>query len=350
MYDKLSDFDYYLPPELIAQSPAKPRDRSRLLLLDRQTGALRHERFDRIINFLSPGDVLVVNDSRVFPARLIGRKPSGGRIEVFLLRRLGRGHWQCLVGGRARPSQELVFPAALRAVLLTDRGDNTWDVKFNLTGKAFEHILEKVGQVPLPPYIKRDKRRAEDKQSYQTVFADLRKSGSAAAPTAGLHFTPRLLKRIQSKGVKIVKITLHVGLGTFAPVKSEDISLHRMHSEWTSVSRQAIRDVLEAKKSGGRVIAVGTTSCRTLESLDWQKIRNQAGQYPAQNFATDIFIRPGYRFRIVDALITNFHLPKSTLLMLVSALAGKEKIERAYAEAVKAGYRFFSYGDAMFIF
>lgn len=278
MEDRLSDFDYHLPPELIAQSPAKPRDHSRLLLLDKQTGKMRHKRFDRIIDCLQLGDVLVVNDSRVFPARLLGHKAiSGGRIEVFLLRKLRGSRWQCLVGGRAKPGQAIIFSFGLRATLLADRGDNTWEAEFNRSGREFNRILERAGQVPLPPYIKRTSRQAGDRKSYQTVFADARKSGSAAAPTAGLHFTKRLLRKIRAKGVRVVRITLHVGLGTFAPVKSEDLSRHKMHSEWASVSRQTIKAILAAKDSGRRVIAVGTTSCRALESLDWATLKRRAG-------------------------------------------------------------------------
>jgi len=352
---KLSDFDYHLPPALIAQMPAQPRDHSRLLLLDKKSGKLEHEHFYDLPAVLRPGDLLVLNNSKVFPARLIGHKAvTGGAVEIFLHRPLpGKGGvniWECLVGGRARVGLEIDFPKKLQATLLKDNDDGTWQVKFNQRGRNFWKTVDQIGLTPLPPYIKRDHKTGADKNRYQTVFADPHQVGSAAAPTAGLHFTKGLLKKIRAQGVKIVYVTLHVGLGTFAPVKAEKISEHKMHSEFAAISAATIKAVLAAKKEKRRVIAVGTTSCRTLESLDWEKLRRGAARPSAQSFWTDIFIRPGYRFRAVDALVTNFHLPKSTLLMLVSALAGKPKIDRAYRAAVRRGYRFFSYGDAMFIY
>ncbi len=343
---KVSDFDYNLPSELIAQKPIRPRDHSRLLTLNKKTGQLEHKHFYDILNYFKPGDVLILNNSRVFPARLIGHKMgTGGAVEIFLHRKLEGTRlgdvWECLVGGRVKVGTIVVFPN-LRAEIIENNEDGTWQVKFNLRGSNFFKVINKIGEVPLPPYIKRNKRLVSDKNNYQTVFADKYKIGSAAAPTAGLHFTKKLLAKIKDRGVRIVYVTLHVGLGTFAPVKTAKIKDHKMHSEFAEISDRSVRLILEAKKSGGRIIAVGTTSCRALESADWRK--------SGQSFWTNIFIYPGYRFNIVDALITNFHLPKSTLIMLVSALAGKNKIDKAYQEAVKHKYRFFSYGDAMLIY
>lgn len=350
---KTSDFDYHLPSELIAQKPVRPRDRSRLLLLDKESGAINHQHFFNIIDQLHAGDVLVLNNSKVFPARLLGRKAeTGGVVEIFLHKKTGTAEWECLVGGRVKEGLKIEFSKSLlAATIIKNNNDGTWQVEFNLTGAKFWKAIEKVGLVPLPPYIKRDHKTASDKNNYQTVFADPHKVGSAAAPTAGLHFTKNLLKKIRAKGVKIVTVTLHVGLGTFAPVKTGLITEHKMHSEYAEISARTAENILKAKKAGGRIIAVGTTSCRTLESADWKKIASlsQAGSLRAQSFWTEIFIYPGYKFKIVDALITNFHLPKSTLLMLVSALAGKSHIDEAYRQAVSGGYRFFSYGDAMFI-
>jgi len=341
---RLRDFDYHLPPELIAQQPIRPRDHSRLLLLNRKTGEIKHQHFYDIINYLQSGDLLILNNSKVFPARLIGhKKNSGGQVEIFLHRQQPDNYWECLLRGKIKVGLVIDFPGQLQATVMEDNQDGTWRVKFNLEGKKFWSVINKIGLVPLPPYIKRNKKRGSDQQNYQTVFADDHKIGSVAAPTAGFHFTPALLKRIKSQGVKIAFITLHVGLGTFAPVKTEKIEDHRMHSEFVEIKSQVVKDILTTKKQGGRIIAVGTTSCRSLESLDLKK-------QSAQIFWTNIFIYPGYRFRTVDALITNFHLPKSSLLMLVSALAGKTKIDRAYQEAISQKYRFFSYGDAMFIY
>ncbi|MFA4999959.1 MAG: tRNA preQ1(34) S-adenosylmethionine ribosyltransferase-isomerase QueA [Patescibacteria group bacterium] len=369
----VSDFDYKLPPELIAQKPVKPRDHSRLLLLNKKTGAMEHKHFYDLVDYFKPGDLLVLNNSKVFPARLIGRKAeTGGAVEVFLHRKLSDSKasanvWECLIGGRVKERQVVEFlltsntnkviaagkktverkRAGLKAEILKNNQDGTWQVKFNQGGAAFWKTINKIGIVPLPPYIKRNKKVVGDKENYQTVFADEHKVGSAAAPTAGLHFTKGLLKKIKAKGVKIVYVTLHVGLGTFAPVKTEKINEHKMHSEFAEISAATIKAILATKKSGGRIIPVGTTSCRVLESLDWHD--GQDG-LKSRSLWTDIFIYPSYEFKIIDALITNFHLPKSTLLMLVSALAGKEHINRAYQEAIRRHYRFFSYGDAMFIY
>lgn len=355
-----ADFDYNLPSELIAQKPMRPRDHSRLLLLNKKSGVLEHRHFYNLIDYLKPGDLLVLNNSKVFPARLIGhKKQSGGQVEIFLhqprkekLRKSSSKEniWECLVGGRVREKLEIEFPnSSLIALLIKNNQDGTWQVSFNLTGQKFWSALNKIGQVPLPPYIKRSKQLAGDKNDYQTVFADKNKIGSAAAPTAGLHFTKDLLKKIKASGVRIQYVTLHVGLGTFAPVKTEKIIDHKMHQEFAAVKSEVIKEILQTKKQGGRVIAVGTTSCRTLESLNWKKLKKDS-EIKDQTFWTDIFIYPGINLKIVDALITNFHLPKSSLIMLVSALAGKEKIDKAYQVAVTQKYRFFSYGDAMFIY
>lgn len=339
----VKDFTYNLPPRLIAQQPVKPRDHSRLLLLDKVSGRMSHRHFYDLADQLKSGDVLVLNNSRVFPARLLGKKESsGGRVEIFLHRPSSKNTWECLVGGRVRPGSKIIFSHGLEAQLIADNADGTWLVKFNLTGTRFFTVIEKIGLVPLPPYIKRPIKTKGDKLSYQTVFAAEDKKGSVAAPTAGLHFTKRLLKKIEKRGVHILYITLHVGLGTFSPVKVEQIKQHKMHGEFMSVDAKTIKELRQAKVNGQRIIAVGTTSARALESLDL----TQSGH---QQKWTDIFIYPGYSFRNVDALVTNFHLPHSTLLMLVSALAGKSNIDKAYRLAVKQGYRFFSYGDAMFI-
>ncbi len=345
---KTSDFFYNLPPELIAQKPLRPRDHSRLLVLDKKTGFIRHQHFYDIVDHLNPGDLLVLNNSKVFPARLIGKKEATqGRVEVFLHKKEARDIWECLIGGRVKVGLIIILSPRLKAEIIKDNNDGTWQLKFNLSDNKFFTEINKIGQVPLPPYIKRSKQLASDKNNYQTVFADNHKIGSAAAPTAGLHFTKSLLKKIKAKGIKIEFVTLHVGLGTFAPVKVEKITDHKMHSEFASVSRKTIKSILETRRRGGRIIAVGTTSCRTLESLAWEKIKEAT--LKEQSFWTDIFIYPGFKFQVVDALITNFHLPASTLMMLVSALGGKKNLDHAYQEAVAQKYRFFSYGDAMFI-
>ena len=314
MYN-LSDFSYHLPPELIAQKPARPRDHSRLLLLNKKNGAIEHRYFYNILAYLRPGDLLVLNNSKVFPARLLGHKTAtGGAVEVFLHHPLRGQIWECLIGGRVKEGLLIDFPKGLQARVGQDNNDGTWQVRFNLSGEKFWRTIYKIGLVPLPPYIKRNRQIKSDKSSYQTVFADDRKIGSVAAPTAGLHFTRRLLKKIQKRGVNIEYITLHVGLGTFASVKTKDIRNHKMHRELADVSARTIRSIIKTKQAGRRVVAVGTTTCRTLESLDLSqfiRIGDKPGQpITRQSFWTDIFIYPGYRFKTIDALLTNFHLSR----------------------------------------
>ncbi len=356
---KLSDFDYDLPKNLIAQKPASPRDRSRLLILERKSGKIGHRYFYDLPDYLRAGDLLVLNDTKVMRARLAGRRAeTGGRVEVFLLKKMKGGNWQCLVGGPSRKENlEIHFERGLKAKIISKKDDGTWLVRFNLTGAKFLRLVEKIGQVPLPPYIK--KSSVKDKDSYQTVYANEKKTGSVAAPTAGLHFTPALLKRLEKMGIETAFVTLRVGLGTFAPVKTGRIEDHKMHQEYYQVSKAAAKKIIRVKKEGRRVIAVGTTSARALESAIDKKMLRVARYAPRDLSGwTGIFIRPGYKFKVADALITNFHLPKSTLLMLVAAFAGQgekskrsglKKIKRAYREAVEGKYRFFSYGDAMLI-
>lgn len=336
-----SDFDFYLPEELIAQTPLEKRDNSRLLHLDKNTGKIEHKHFYDIKQYVRPGDCLVLNDSRVLPARLIGTRPTGGAVELVLLKDLGDNCWECLSrpGRKTKPGQELIFGnGELTAVVqdLTQGGNRI--VKFDYKG-IFLEILERLGKMPLPPYIKEE---LQDSERYQTVYS--KELGSAAAPTAGLHFTKELLSEIEDMGVSICCVTLHVGLGTFRPVKAENIEDHDMHSEFCIIPEETAKTVNDTKKAGGRVIAVGTTSCRTLESFT-----TDDGVLKATSGWTNIFIYPGYTFKCIDALITNFHLPESTLIMLVSALAGRECILNAYKTAVNEKYRFFSFGDAMFI-
>lgn len=336
-----SDFDFYLPEELIAQTPLEKRDTSRLLHLDKRTGEIEHKHFYDIKQYLHEGDCLVLNDSRVLPARLIGARPTGGTVELVLLKDLGDNRWECLSrpGRKTKPGQELVFGnGELTAVVeeVTLGGNRV--VKFNYEG-IFLEILERLGKMPLPPYIKEE---LQDSERYQTVYS--KELGSAAAPTAGLHFTKELLAEIADMGVKICYVTLHVGLGTFRPVKADKIEDHEMHSEFCIVPDETAETVNAVKRAGGRVVAVGTTSCRTLESFT-----TEDGTLQATSGWTNIFIYPGYKFKCIDALITNFHLPESTLIMLVSALAGRENILNAYNTAVKERYRFFSFGDAMMI-
>lgn len=336
-----SDFDFYLPEELIAQTPLEKRDNSRLLHLDKNTGKIEHKHFYDIKQYVRPGDCLVLNDSRVLPARLIGTRPTGGAVELVLLKDLGDNCWECLSrpGRKTKPGQELIFGnGELTAVVqdLTQGGNRI--VKFAYKG-IFLEILERLGKMPLPPYIKEE---LQDSERYQTVYS--KELGSAAAPTAGLHFTKELLSEIEDMGVSICCVTLHVGLGTFRPVKAENIEDHDMHSEFCIIPEETAKTVNDTKKAGGRVIAVGTTSCRTLESFT-----TDDGVLQATSGWTNIFIYPGYTFKCIDALITNFHLPESTLIMLVSALAGREHILNAYKTAVNEKYRFFSFGDAMFI-
>ena len=336
-----SDFDFYLPEELIAQTPLEKRDTSRLLHLDKQTGEIEHKHFYDIKQYLHEGDCLVLNDSRVLPARLIGARPTGGTVELVLLKDLGDNRWECLSrpGRKTKPGQELVFGnGELTAVVEEVTLGGNRIVKFSYEG-IFLEILERLGKMPLPPYIKEE---LQDSERYQTVYS--KELGSAAAPTAGLHFTKELLAEIADMGVKICYVTLHVGLGTFGPVKANKIEDHEMHSEFCIVPEETAETVNAVKRAGGRVIAVGTTSCRTLESFT-----TEDGTLQATSGWTNIFIYPGYKFKCIDALITNFHLPESTLIMLVSALAGRENILNAYNTAVKERYRFFSFGDAMMI-
>jgi S-adenosylmethionine:tRNA ribosyltransferase-isomerase len=338
---KTSDFWYDLPEELIAQTPLQKRDSSRLLVLDRNSGAVSHKHFYDIIDHLNPGDCLVMNDSRVLPARLLGHRPSGGAVEVLLLRDLGGKKWECLCkpGRKMQVGNEVIFGnGELSAVVTEVKDDGNRVVEFRYEG-IFLEVLERLGKMPLPPYIKAE---LADQERYQTVYS--REVGSAAAPTAGLHFTNELLEKIREKGVKTAFVTLHVGLGTFRPVKAENISEHHMHSELCMISQETADILNETKAEGGRIICVGTTSCRTLESLV-----NDDGSFEAKSKWTEIFIYPGYQFKAMQGLITNFHLPESTLVMLVSAFAGRENVLAAYNEAVQERYRFFSFGDAMFI-
>ncbi|USF25470.1 S-adenosylmethionine:tRNA ribosyltransferase-isomerase [Firmicutes bacterium ASF500] len=338
---KTSDFDFQLPEELIAQTPLERRDASRLLTLDKRTGAVGHHRFYDLPQFLRPGDCLVLNDSRVLPARLIGRRPTGGACEVLLLVDRGDNLWECLVrpGRKLKPGAQVVFgDGQLTATVEAELKDGKRAVRFHYQG-IFLEVLEQLGKMPLPPYIKAE---LEDQERYQTVYSKV--VGSAAAPTAGLHFTPELLERVQEIGVKVCYVTLHVGLGTFRPVKAEEITDHEMHSEFCQISQETVGIINQTKVNGGRVICVGTTSCRTIESF-----AAEDGTMSERSGWTNIFIYPGYRFKVLDALITNFHLPQSTLIMLVSALAGREHVLSAYETAVRERYRFFSFGDAMMI-
>ncbi len=338
---KKSDFDFELPEELIAQTPIQQRDHSRLMHLDKQTGEISHEHFYDLPRFLKKGDCLVLNDSRVLPARLIGCRSTGGSVELVLLRDLGEGRWECLSrpGRKTKPGTELSFGGGeLTATVESVAEGGNRIVKFHYEG-IFLEVLERLGKMPLPPYIKEE---LQDAERYQTVYS--REVGSAAAPTAGLHFTRELLAQIEAMGVNVCYVTLHVGLGTFRPVKEDVIENHEMHSEFCIIPERTARIVTETKKAGNRVIAVGTTSCRTLESF-----AQEDGSLPVSSGWTNIFIYPGYRFKCIDALITNFHLPESTLIMLVSALAGREHVLNAYKCAVEERYRFFSFGDAMMI-
>ena len=339
---KTSDFFYDLPEELIAQDPLEDRTASRLLVLNRETGAVEHKIFSDVIDYLTEGDCLVINNTRVIPARLIGEKEgTGGKVEVLLLKRRANDVWETLVkpGKKLRPGARVTFgDGRLKAEILEIAEEGNRLVRFYYEG-IFEEILDSLGEMPLPPYITH---KLEDKEMYQTVYAKF--DGSAAAPTAGLHFTKELLNKIEEKGIKIASITLHVGLGTFRPVKVDDVNNHHMHTEWYEVNAEAADIINETKRNGGRVICVGTTSCRTIES-----VADENGYMKAKTGETDIFIYPGYKFKVMDGLITNFHLPESTLVMLVSAFAGKENVLAAYETAVKERYRFFSFGDAMIL-
>ena len=338
---KTHDFWYDLPEELIAQTPLEERDTSRLMVLDRKTGEIKHKHFFDIIHYLNPGDCLVLNDSRVLPARLLGHRPSGGAVELLLLRDLGEGKWECLAkpGRKCVEGQEIIFGGGeLTATVSSVQDDGNRIVQFHYEG-IFLEVLERLGKMPLPPYIKAE---LQDRERYQTVYS--KEVGSAAAPTAGLHFTKELLEQLRQKGIKTAFVTLHVGLGTFRPVKAENVLEHHMHAELCMISEETAKVLNQTKQSGGRIVCVGTTSCRTLESLV-----NEDGSFEAKSKWTEIFIYPGYQFKAMDGLITNFHLPESTLVMLVSAFAGRENVLNAYNEAVKERYRFFSFGDAMTI-
>ena len=339
---KLEEFDYYLPEELIAQVPIAKRDESRLLVLNRENKTIEHKTFKDIINYLKPGDCLVRNNTKVIPARLYGKKETGANVEFVLLKQIEGDIWEAIVrpGNKLKPGTKVEFgDGILKATILDILEGGTRKVEFEYEG-IFNEILDKIGLMPLPPYIHES---LKEKDRYQTVYAKY--NGSAAAPTAGLHFTPELLKQIEEKGIKIANVTLHVGIGTFRPVKEENIEDHKMHTEHFYIKQEDVDKINETKKTGGRVIAVGTTSCRVLETI----ASEDTGLVEATEADTGIYIYPGYKFKCVDALITNFHLPKSTLLMLVSALAGREFVLDAYKEAVEEKYRFFSFGDAMFI-
>ena len=338
---KTSDFSYELPEELIAQTPLDRRDSSRLLVLDKTTGKREHRHFSDIVEYLGPGDLLVLNDSRVIPARLLGARETGGAAEILLLNEKEDGRWECLArpGKRLKVGAKVIFgEGELVSVIDEVLPDGNRIVRFEFDG-IFLEVLEKLGRMPLPPYIKKE---LHDGERYQTVYS--KNLGSAAAPTAGLHFTPELLDTIREKGIELCFLTLHVGLGTFRPVKEEDIEDHLMHEEYCVVSQEAASQITRAKREGRRVISCGTTSCRTLEALC-----KDDGSIDPFSGNINIFIYPGYKFKCIDALITNFHLPESTLIMLVSAFAGRENILATYKEAVEMRYRFFSFGDAMFI-
>jgi S-adenosylmethionine:tRNA ribosyltransferase-isomerase len=340
---KVKDFHFDLPKELIAQHPLEKRDESRLMVVNKTNNEIEHKKFKDIIEYLNPGDCLVLNDTRVLPARLLGTKGgTGGKMEFLLLKRIDQNHWETLVkpGKRAKIGTTFIFGnGELKAEVISVSEGGSRIVKFEFEG-IFEEVLDKLGEMPLPPYITE---KLEDKERYQTVFS--KEAGSAAAPTAGLHFTEDLLQKIKAKGVKVAFVTLHVGLGTFRPVKAEVVEEHEMHSEYYMLSSETAKIINDAREKGGRVIAVGTTSNRTLES-----IADEQGKVCEKSGWTDIFIYPGYKFKIVNALITNFHLPESTLIMLVSAFAGQDLVMGAYDMAVKEEYRFFSFGDAMFLY
>ena len=338
---KTSDFYYDLPHELIAQTPLKQRDSSRLLVLHKDDGATEHKHFYDVVDYLKPGDCLVMNDSRVLPARLLGHRPTGGAVELLLLTQKEDDVWECLArpGRKLHPGAEVSFGnGELKATILSETESGNRMVKFEYEG-IFMEVLERLGKMPLPPYIKEE---LKDGERYQTVYS--RVNGSAAAPTAGLQFTKELLAKIADKGVQLAFVTLHVGLGTFRPVQVDEITDHHMHSEFCMISKETAELLNNTRKNGGRIVCVGTTSCRTLESMV-----NEDGSFSEKSAWNDIFIYPGYHFKAMDALITNFHLPESTLIMLVSAFAGYDHVMNAYKEAVRERYRFFSFGDAMLI-
>jgi S-adenosylmethionine:tRNA ribosyltransferase-isomerase len=353
---KLSDFDYYLPKELIAQEPSSRRDHSRLLVYNKENKLIEHGKFFEIAKYLKPGDLLFLNNSKVFPARIICNKKTGAKVEVFLLKNIDKKNntWECLLKGKISSGDNFFINEKILAQVL-ERQDGVAKISFDIGYDDFLLKINSLGQTPLPPYIKRDRKEEKDVLRYQTVYANNNRVGSAAAPTAGLHFTKDLIKKLKNKGVEIAEGTLHVGLGTFSPIKTENIIDHKMHREEVVILKKDIEKIVETKKRGGRVIAVGTTSCRILESLEGF-LKKQDNFFSSKhlegdrlNFYTDIFIYPGYEFKIIDGLITNFHLPKSSLLLLISALIGRDDVIKAYELAIKEGYRFFSYGDAMLI-
>ena len=339
---KIDLFDYHLPKHLIAQTQIKPRDHSKLLVLDKTTGEIQDSYFYNLLNFLDSNDVLVLNETKVFPCRLLGQKKTSGKVEVFLVKKIETNIWECLVGGHGLKSgDKIYFAKKLTGEILGDINGKIKQVKFNFANQDFLKIVEQIGHTPLPPYIK-TKDSADIKKDYQTAFA--KTTGSVAAPTAGLHFTPALLKKIEAKGIKILKVTLHVGLGTFAPVEVEDITQHQIHSEWASIDKATANKLNKFKQQGKNIVAVGTTAARTLEAFS-----NKHGFLQAGEKWVNIYIYPGVKFKFVDSLITNFHLPKSSLLFMVSALAGREHVMKAYQHAVQNNYRFFSFGDVMLI-
>jgi len=352
---KLDLFDYKLPQNLIANEPASPRDSSRLLIFNKKENKIIHDEYINLDKYLTPNDVLVFNNSKVFPARLIGKKETGGRVEILLLKQISTtpNQWEALIGTKKpKDGLKLMFSAGLTATIWNSSPDKTWFVEFNFKANKFNTILDKIGQVPLPPYIEAKSAQSKIKKQYQTVYAN--KTGSAAAPTAGLHFTNRLLKKIQNKGIQTEYVTLHVGLGTFNPVETNNIEDYKIHSEFVSIDKKTIQRLQKAKEHGKRIIAVGTTSVRVLETVftNSHQIASSSFQSSSQNGCecnTNIFIYPGYKFKFIDAMITNFHLPKSSLIMLVSAFIGRKKTLDLYKLAIKLKYRFFSFGDGMFL-
>lgn len=347
----LRDFDYFLPKELIAQSPSKPRDFSRLLILNKKNEEIKHSRFDKIVDFFQSGDVLIINNSKVFPARLQGvKEPNGAKVEVLLHREVKNQQWECLVKGKLKSGAIIKFNQNLKAVFIERQKNGLCLLKFSLNGSHFWETINRIGKMPLPPYIKTKGPQAKHKFNYQTIYAEASQTGSVAAPTAGLHFTKRILKKLKNKGVIILPITLHVGLGTFAPVRVNNISQHKMHQEFFNIKKSVLKEIFKAKQEGRRVVATGTTSCRALESIAQIKKQNKLDQSTDYYGSTDIFIYPGYKFLLTDALVTNFHLPQSSLLMLIAAFTNLTLVKKVYQIAVENKYRFYSYGDAMLIF
>lgn len=345
---KKSDFDYKLAKNLIAQKPISPRDKARLLLLDKKKKKISHDNFFNLDKILKSNDLLVINDTKVFKARLLGKRVSGGKIEIFLLKKLKNNFYSCLIKGRIKNDKDIILSKSLSLIIIKKEIDNTYIIKFSLKNQALKNQLNKLATVPIPPYIKKGKADNKDRLNYQTIYANTNQEKSVAAPTAGLHFTNRMIKKLEKKNIEIVKITLHVGLGTFLAVKSENILDHKIHKEEVVIKNKIKKKILQAKKENRRIVAVGTTVCRALESLG----NNDKSLKDNKDFRqeTNIFIYPGFKFKIIDVLLTNFHLPQSTLLMLVSALASKELIKTAYSQAIKKKYRFYSYGDAMLIY